>query len=130
MVATGLPPGRSQRFRDAAYLEGPRALQLRRKKGSAPAKKAAELSELALGLVPLAEVRSKALPTKTFKFTVDCQQPAEDTIIEPKDAPGAGSVLLRPEDNIDNGGCLACFVGLREVFDEQNQGPAAELCPC
>ncbi|CAE7679728.1 rpl22 [Symbiodinium microadriaticum] len=85
MVATGLPPGRSQRFRDAAYLEGPRALQLRRKKGSAPAKKAAELSELALGLVPLAEVRSKALPTKTFKFTVDCQQPAEDTIIEPKD---------------------------------------------
>mmetsp|Transcript_1448 Transcript_1448/g.3050 ORF Transcript_1448/g.3050 Transcript_1448/m.3050 type:complete len:126 (+) Transcript_1448:86-463(+) len=33
----------------------------RRKKGGLPAKKA------------------------TFKFTVDCQQPAEDTIIEPKD---------------------------------------------
>ena len=49
----------------------------------------------------VAEARWKAVPTKTFKFTVDCQQPAEDTIIEPKDAPGAGFVSLR--------GLIGCF---------------------
>ena len=67
---------------------------LRKKKGGVPAKKVAwsqgdrsvptakaSTSTNDTGWYPLA----RDVLAKTLKFTLDCQQPAEDTIIEPKD---------------------------------------------